>query len=93
MLLIFPVLAAEKNDQKPSEIIAPYPAKVKTEFLTACVGLHREMIPACRCMILTFEKTTSLKDFEAIAKSAEPAENATFKHVASACLRRIQTSQ
>lgn len=87
-----PVAAAnEKNQPKPAATIAPYPATVKTEFLTSCVGLHKEMIPACKCMILTFEKTVPLKDYLAIAKKEDPSQDDRFKKVAGACLRRLQT--
>ncbi len=91
-LLVFPVLAAEKNAPNPAAIIAPYPPAIKTRFLTSCVGLHKEMIPACKCMILTFEKAVPLKDYLEIAKLEDPAQDSRFKNVASACLRRIQTT-
>lgn len=87
-----PKPAAAKEEAKES---APktYPADVKEAYLRSCVGLHKELIPSCKCMILTFQKMVPYPEFEELMNMENPTEDNRFLKVAGACMRAQQQAQ
>ena len=76
--------------QTKKEEARAYPPQVKEAFLRACAGFHREMIPPCKCMTLTFERLVPYEEFERLSKLKDPTNEPAFRKVAGACLKARQ---
>lgn len=63
-----------------------YPEPDRRAFLQSCVGMYKEMIPACRCMLIGLQSAIPFDEFVVMTQKGDPQRDARFTSIANRCI-------
>ncbi len=66
-------------------IAKPYPAEMQRAFMQNCVGLNRELVAPCRCILTNLEYSIPKKQLEKLLASGTADRDPRVASIARKC--------
>lgn len=64
-----------------------FPADARQSFLESCIGLNRELIAPCKCILTELEQRVNFEQFEKLINQPTPDRDPRIARIARSCAK------